>query len=249
MKLVLCMSLVLWAGSSFAGTSAEDCTPVDNGADLGPVRVQTYDTGWCYAFADADLLAHELKQIISASAIAFAPEPGREKPKMKSETKTAYVTTSLETAINTGLCLESEVSSDTLKYVDCKNKIWVHDLFQTFEIESIRYPSSSEKKIVETLNELLDQNKIAAIEMNDKIFRTSKLGIGGNLKVTHALVVVGRRWNSETSECEYKLRNNWRLATLKYRRDLESQADGQVWLPESDFKSSVNHLIYINAVK
>lgn len=118
--------------SSYAGTDAKTCSPVDlRGTKLGPVRNQD-SMGACYAFSSADLLTYKMGQKISAMSL------------MRSNAKMWYLDILdklslksrhgqlmsggnekplIDHALKNGLCLESDLPSEDNLNVEYRNRI------------------------------------------------------------------------------------------------------------------------------
>lgn len=84
-------------------------------------RMRNQDSlGWCYAFASADLLSYELGKEISAVDIANAHNNGKLSKIFlgteESELESGFNDQAIEAAMERGLCLESQVTSDDYNF-------------------------------------------------------------------------------------------------------------------------------------
>ena len=107
-------------GKQAANSNKLSCTEINNGSSLGPTRNQD-STGWCYAFATADLLSHYYGQELSATDIAVNyNQQSFWRSLLQSGLADFSLTTVTELALDSGVCLEEELpASDyifSLKY-------------------------------------------------------------------------------------------------------------------------------------
>lgn len=66
-------------------------------------------------------------------------------------------------------------------------------------------------------------------------------------RVDHTVTIIGRRYNKTTKECEYLIRNSWGPDVCpdydkKYKCN---SANGNVWIPKSILRRSMNNVTYI----
>jgi len=64
----------------------------------------------------------------------------------------------------------------------------------------------------------------------------------------HTSTIVGSRWNSKTSTCEFKLRNSQGPSCKIYRKDWPCKK-GQLWIPSSDLDQMTTMFFYIDPQK
>ncbi|WP_374029751.1 hypothetical protein [Bdellovibrio bacteriovorus] len=57
-------------------------------------------------------------------------------------------------------------------------------------------------------------------------------------QMAHASIIVGRRVNQQTGQCEYLLRNSWGKACVYMDKYQCNSADGSVWIPREDLHNT-----------
>lgn len=92
----------------------------------------------------------------------------------------------------------------------------------------------------------LVHENIISISLDSNIFKQSK-NLEKMLKTKaepnhHAVLIVGRRYNSKTHDCDYLIRNSWGTGCASYSPMLDCDA-GHIWLPKSSLKDSITSVI------
>lgn len=125
---------------------------------------------------------------------------------------------------------------------------WRHILPTIF----MRNPFEQVKKLgttdlISEIHEELENRNIVAVGYNAHIFY--KVGSKEyNNASLHSSSIVGRRWNSASRKCEFKLRNTWGKNCVAYTNpELKNKCDkksGYLWLPETLLSQSIIDIVY-----
>lgn len=89
--------------------------------------------------------------------------------------------------------------------------------------------SSHPRHILETLNWKLDSNEPIALTYKSKMIRKD---LDGN----HISVVIGRKFNEVTKNCEYKVRNSWGSKIPFTLASKVKHEDGNFWISEAEIR-------------
>ncbi|OFZ16201.1 MAG: hypothetical protein A2Z20_00105 [Bdellovibrionales bacterium RBG_16_40_8] len=120
----------------------------------------------------------------------------------------------------------------------CKPRIPLNDI--EIKTESAKY-ETDRKPLFDKINEQLEKSNIVAAAYNPEILysifsdKESKL---------HESVVVGRRYNLATDQCEYLIRNSWGRGCDVYDSVLKCE-EGNIWVPKSVLAKGISNVSYI----
>jgi hypothetical protein len=62
----------------------------------------------------------------------------------------------------------------------------------------------------------------------------------------HASIIVGRKWNPVTHDCDYLIRNSWGKGDSRYDSFYQSEA-GNIWVPKEEIFKSVAAIDYLQS--
>jgi hypothetical protein len=97
--------------------------------------------------------------------------------------------------------------------------------------------------IFQSVAEQLEKEKIVGLDYDSRILKDSS-SRGFKINQLHTSIILGRRWNSEASSCEYLIRNSWGEDCGRYDPTYECQS-GHAWLDESKIFSSMTSIVYM----
>lgn len=291
------------------------CTAIDNRTpSLSSVRNQG-PTGWCYAFAAADLLSHKLQTQVSALDVAFnynAMDAGRgfnrsllafdkvrgrfDAPVFETSVEGGRIGAAIQMTQKKGACLEKDLPSNHQVVSDIKQSLDdLHRLKERVKAEPdlcsyseykksfARFPALAMAEVIQTATESSHAELMMNLAAKSCKERISLRGIeavhlevaetqGGFDQVANAIdqqlqeksivgvsydvgmimpgqegghgsTLVGRRFNKDTGECEYMMRNTWGSATFK-NSSVENK-DGYYWIPKTALKKYLQGVTYL----
>ena len=101
---------------------------------------------------------------------------------------------------------------------------------------------ASNLEVLNRIDSLLEAENPPVLNYNHNLlFSTESSGI-----IDHASLVVGRRFNSNKSRCEYLIRNSWGNSCDSYNIDYECES-GMVWVPRHVLTNQINlDVIWLN---
>ncbi|MBT7608459.1 MAG: hypothetical protein HN576_01805 [Bacteriovoracaceae bacterium] len=156
-------SKLIRQGKANSKTKAKSCTSIDNrkpplvtvdkkGKILSNKTRSQDSIGWCYAFAAADILSHEIGKKISAVDVANAYNTGSWDDmwdEHESDMTGGFIASALEAAQKRGLCLESQMPSEDHSFANkkLKNAILELEKFYKDYAVTLKDPTKGTKKI------------------------------------------------------------------------------------------------------
>lgn len=100
-------------------------------------------------------------------------------------------------------------------------------------------------RIFKRIHSQLDANRIIGLDYDSRILENAD-----NNKVSisslHTSSIIGRRWNSQKSTCEYLIRNSWGDKCERYDSRHECQS-GNIWLGESSVYKNMTSIVYLKS--
>jgi hypothetical protein len=112
----------------------KSCSPIDHrGPKMGETRNQG-SIGWCFAYASADLISHELGQRVSARDVAQQFHSIEGFDDAKAFTKGGFLDKAINTSLKNGVCTEADFPSDNERYYSANSKtIMLKEVFVELE--------------------------------------------------------------------------------------------------------------------
>lgn len=98
----------------------------------------------------------------------------------------------------------------------------------------------SKRRSITIINRQLEKGNVLSVSYYASFLSNLKAKKSG----PHASVIVGRRLNEETKECEYLIRNSWGTRCWSYDPALKCEK-GNVWVGESLLKKNVRYVDYL----
>lgn len=118
----------------------------------------------------------------------------------------------------------------------CKNRVAVSlpKVERITDKAKFANPSHDKRKeIVDFIDNKLNKNLPSAIAYEAEDLLDIRPAQGA-----HASIIVGRRLNPQTGQCEYLLRNSWGKACVYMEKYQCNSADGSVWIPREDLHNT-----------
>jgi len=101
---------------------------------------------------------------------------------------------------------------------------------------------SHNSDIKENISSQLSNGNIVAIAYNADVLMDKSEASGLS---DHASSVVGQRWNSDTHQCEFLLRNSWGADCYYADSSYDCEPDGHIWIPSKTLEESTSEVSYI----
>lgn len=110
-----------------------------------------------------------------------------------------------------------------------------------YGVGSVKIENASPAYIMKKLDALLDSNTPATANYD------SNMIVNGpdykKVTIDHASTVIGRRFNPETKQCEYLLKNSWGDGCP--RKETFKCSDGNYWIPADTLKNNIGDLNWL----
>lgn len=103
------------------------------------------------------------------------------------------------------------------------------------------------EKIMDKLDALLDQNNPASISYDWDFIKNPKSYIAK--EANHSSTIIGRRFNSETLECEYKIKDSAGNRCPKKSMYECDKSTGTIWVPKSNLKKNIYEVNWLVKAK
>lgn len=97
-------------------------------------------------------------------------------------------------------------------------------------------------RLMNQIDEQLDNGKIVAVSYPESIL-IDPANAQRRRFADHTSTIVARRFNPQTNQCEYMLRNTWGRGCI-YHESYECE-DGHIWIPENVMRRSVREVTYL----
>jgi hypothetical protein len=102
-----------------------------------------------------------------------------------------------------------------------------------------------EKKYADEIDQQLSNKNPVGVSIDSKSFENRRFPASTPENAgIHAVVIAGRRFNEQTGQCEYKIRNSWGAGCSNYDKAYECK-DGQFWMPKTDLVRRSWNLTYV----
>ena len=99
-------------------------------------------------------------------------------------------------------------------------------------------------KVFNRISEQLENGRLVGLDYDSRILRNSR-SRGVKLSELHTSSLVGRRWNQNTSSCEYLIRNSYGdKCENRYDQSYECES-GNLWLSESSIYKTMTSTVYL----
>lgn len=138
--------------------------------------------------------------------------------------------------------LSNRLNDWVTQYIQSKHdRICAKDpRLEKIQARQIDINSDGPEKIKREARSLLSAKKPFIIGFDSNPFRKNKQEGGG-----HAAVVVGRRWNETSKNCELLVRNSWGGGCDYYRSDIKCE-HGNFWASEKELLSKTSQILSLN---
>lgn len=135
----------------------------------------------------------------------------------------------------------------------CKGHIWKPEKYVSMEtaVQFYGYPiwdswqqTRKKESLMSAIDRQLDENNIIGIGYYANFLTDPNARSEGG----HASVVVGRKWNSITKKCEYKIRNSWGTQCGSYTEEFKETCKknpGHIWVERNRLNSNLVSITFI----
>ncbi len=96
-------------------------------------------------------------------------------------------------------------------------------------------------EFIESIDRQLDKRNPILIGINGQVLRTNELVYP---RASHAVNLIGRRYNKSKERCEYLVRNTWGKDCSYKAPDYDCK-DGALWIPKGTLASSIDSIMTI----